>query len=65
MEIDRILTIAVVVGLGYYYYNQYKKYRRCVHCQTKNSLVLLKPCVKRSKLYNFVMFCLKKIGCYT
>ena len=27
MEIDKILTIAVVVGLGYYYYNQYKKYK--------------------------------------
>ena len=48
-----------------WWFNQYKKHGRCVHCQTKNSLVLLKPCVKRSKLYNFVMYCLKKIGCYT
>ena len=27
MDISKILTAVVVSGLGYYYYNQYKKYK--------------------------------------
>tara|TARA_B100001057_G_scaffold355959_2_gene357993 strand:- start:989 stop:1393 length:405 start_codon:yes stop_codon:yes gene_type:complete len=48
-----------------WWFNQYKKYGLCVHCQGKNKLILLKPYVKRSRVYSFVLYMLRKIGCYT
>ena len=48
-----------------WWFNQYKKQGLCVHCQSKNRLVLLKPHVKRSKAYSFLLYVLRKIGCYS
>ncbi len=48
-----------------WWFNQYKKHGQCVHCQAKDGLVLLKPHVKRTRVYSFVLYMLRKIGCYT
>ena len=48
-----------------WWFNQYKKQGLCVHCQSKNQLILLKPHVKRSKVYSFLLYVLRKIGCYS
>ena len=58
LELIRYLTPSIK-------FNQYKKQGLCVHCQSKNRLVLLKPHVKRSKAYSFLLFVLRKIGCYS
>lgn len=48
-----------------WWFNQYKKQGQCVHCQTKNELLLFKPHVEKNRAYRFVLYLLRKIGCYS